>query len=165
MNPITRIVVFAVGLILAGVVIQVVYRKLTGKAFFQYHPEGLGHPVSLAALQGEWRMLECGRRGNFAPIEEIALANVVMEISGDRFSMIKSGEGERIRVDDAVFPTKLDLIDDRGEVTPCIARFIGDQLEMCQAEPGDNRPSDFSRSRRNEATVVRFYKIQNPSEG
>lgn len=156
----TRLVVFAVGLILVGVVIQVLYRRFTGKAFFQYHPEGVGHSVSLAAMQGQWRMLECGRRGNFAPIEEIALANVVMEISGDRFSMIKSGESGTIRLDESVFPTKLDLIDEGGDVTPCIARFIGDHLEMCQAEPGDNRPSDFSRSRRNEATVVRFYRIR-----
>tara|TARA_R110002072_G_scaffold302332_1_gene484757 strand:- start:58 stop:570 length:513 start_codon:yes stop_codon:yes gene_type:complete len=170
MNPITRLLVFAA---VAAVIIWVwsyIYTKRTGKPFIvidsgkseSTSPKASrieGDQVTLEQLQGEWRMLECGKRGRFAPIEEIALANVRMLIDGTNLLMVDSGEKDAISLDESTFPTEFDQVDDDGAVTRGIARFLDGQLELCQADAGKPRPSDFSRARSNPNTVVRFTRI------
>jgi uncharacterized protein (TIGR03067 family) len=118
-----------------------------------------GDPVTFDALQGEWRVLEMGKRGRFAPIEELALADLRMRVSGDRLTMLRSGETDKLKLNAATFPTELDQLGTDGKTTLCIARMLDGQLELCQADPGDGRPSNFSRDRSNKNTVVRFVRV------
>jgi uncharacterized protein (TIGR03067 family) len=100
-------------------------------------------------------MIEVGKNGNFSPLSETALSNFVMEITGDRFSL-PSNDGGRLHLDNATFPTAMDQIGDDGETHHCIARLVDGQLEICQAEVNRPRPKDFARSRRDDASLVRF---------
>lgn len=118
-----------------------------------------GSPVTLDALQGEWRVLEMGKRGRFAPIEELALADMRMRVSGERLTMITSGETDTLKLNVATFPTEMDQIGIHGETTRCIARMIDGHFEICQADAGQARPTSFSRERSNKNTIVRFVRL------
>jgi uncharacterized protein (TIGR03067 family) len=175
MNLEIVLAIVCVLLILAFVSWGVIYTKMTGKPFIVVNPgtveSGLagstseidGDAVPLETLQGEWRVLEMGKRGRFAPIEELALANMRMRVSGECLTMLGSGETDKLIVNTTNFPTELDQIGADGETTRCIARMIDGQLELCQADPGKPRPLDFSRSRSNENTIVRFVRVENPT--
>ena len=106
-------------------------------------------------------MIEAGKNGSFAPIHELALSNFVMEITGDRFTLPGSDQGGRLHVDDSSFPTVMDRICDDGDIHRCIARFVDGQLEICQGDANKSRPMDFSRSRKDDASLVRFARITN----
>lgn len=168
----------SVSLIAAFILWGIVYTWTTGKPFIVVNfenpspgstdtaPAIEGQAVTIDALQGEWRMLECGKRGRFAPVEELALADVRMKVLGDRLTMLGSGATDILHLNGSTFPTELDQVGPDGEVTRCIARMINGQLELSQADVGKPRPTDFSRLRSNPNTVVRFTRLgdsPNPS--
>ena len=76
MDPVTRLILFAVVFSAIVAVWALIYTKLTGKPFIVINPgnttptqpERAGEPVTLDLLQGQWRMTEVGKSGNFAPI-------------------------------------------------------------------------------------------------
>jgi uncharacterized protein (TIGR03067 family) len=165
----TRLIVFAVGFAAVMAIWGFIYTKRTGKPFIVIDsgkpksppPVATGEPVTVDLIQGRWRMIECGKNGKFAPIFELALSNFVMEISGDRFTLAGSNEGGRLQIDGSSFPTVMDQICDDGDIHRCIARLVDGQLEICQGDANKPRPADFSRSRKDDATLTRFSRSTN----
>ncbi len=172
MNLELVLAIVCVLLILAFIAWGFIYTALTGKPFIVVNSgtakadssdsalEIGGDAVPLETLQGEWRVLEMGKRGRFAPVEELALANMRMRVSANRLTMLGSNETDQLKVNTSVFPTEIDQIGTDGETTRCIARLIDGQLELCQADPGKPRPVDFSRGCSNKNTIVRFVRVQ-----
>jgi uncharacterized protein (TIGR03067 family) len=165
----TRLIIVVVVISVVVAICNFISRKRTGKPFIVIDwgtpqsappPVITGGPVTLDNLQGRWRMVEVGKNGRFSPVVETALSNFVMEIAGDRFSL-PSNEGGRLHLDNGTFPTAMDQIGDDGDIHRCIARLIDGQLEICQGDVNKPRPKDFSRSRRDDASLVRFSRGTN----
>lgn len=167
MDALTRILVFAGAFAAVMVIWSFVYTRLTGKPFIvvnsgtapRHEQTTVSDPVTLSELQGTWRMIQCGRNGRFAPLEEIALADVRMQIRGDRFEMPGSGSKGRLVLHSGQLPTAMDQCGDDGSMHRCLVRMVDHNLEICQAEDGDPRPTDFSPKRRDNATLTRFTRV------
>src|SRR5262245_44750611 len=123
-------------------------------------------PVTLEQLQGRWRMVSVGKNGNFAPPGMFANVKIMMVIEGSRYTVISNGEqgdGGTIQVDStkspAHFDQRIDRGDDAGKSHLGIIRFREGMLEHCQADKGRERPKDFSRKRKDDASLACFRKV------
>lgn len=115
--------------------------------------------VSLETVQGRWRMVSVGRNGNFAPQHVIEKGNLVMTITADRYLLNGTQEGGRLKICGGSMPTQMDQLGDDGDSHLCIVRIRNKELEICQAEVGGKRPSDFRAMRSDGASLTRFEKI------
>lgn len=122
--------------------------------------------VTTANLQGKWLMVSVGKNGNFAPKEVILGARIYMMIEGDRYTVTSNGKiGDRgiIHLDTSKNPVTFDQQitagDDAGNKHLGIIRFVGEDLENCQAEAGSPRPKDFARRRSDGASLARFKRV------
>jgi uncharacterized protein (TIGR03067 family) len=123
-------------------------------------------PVTIESLQGKWLMVDVGKNGNFAPKEVILGARIYMTIEGDRYTVTqggKAGDCGIIQLDTSKSPVTFDQQivagDDAGKKHLGIVRFVGDDLENCQAEVGSPRPRDFARKRTDGASLARFKRV------
>ena len=115
--------------------------------------------LSLSDIQGRWRMVSVGRRGNFAPPEVLQSSEVVFEINGDAFTIPHTGTTGRLMLSTSHTPVHLDQLNDDGDNHKCIARIRNGELEICQAENGDERPANFNPNRHDNASLTRFTRV------
>ncbi len=72
-------------------------------------------------------------------------SDLQMRVQGNRYSVNDSG-GTLI-LKPASDGMELDQIGDDGDTHLCLARLRNNQLEICQAEVGKERPTDFNPER------------------
>ena len=120
------------------------------KALFGYDADNT--PVTLASLQGTWRMVSVGKNGRFAPKSFLAMARICITIEGDRYKVAVNGRVDgrgTIVLDESTSPALLDrhieVGDDAGQVRLGIVRFRHGMLEEFIAEKGCPRPKQFVR--------------------
>jgi uncharacterized protein (TIGR03067 family) len=112
--------------------------------------------ISLHDIQGRWRMVSVGRRGKFAPPEVLQASKVIFEIKGEAFAIPHSGTTGRLVLNASHRPVQLDQINDDGDNHKCVVRIRNGELEICQAENGEERPSNFNPNRHDNASLTRF---------
>jgi uncharacterized protein (TIGR03067 family) len=107
----------------------------------------------LAKLQGTWRLVAMEANGEKAPDEQVK--NVVRKITGDKYEVTRDGKpaGKGTM---AVDPTKSPKTVDAEATVPTpdggtrtinisgIYEFDGDTMKTCLADPGKERPTEFS---------------------
>ena len=113
---------------------------------------------TLDDIQGDWRMTSVGRNGNFAPSTVIEETNLLMSIEGPRYS-VENSTG-RLILTPAADGVQMDQIEDDGDTHHCIARLRNDELEICQADVGQQRPTDFRPDRTDDASLTRFARVR-----
>ncbi|MDB4766939.1 hypothetical protein OAG71_04545, partial [bacterium] len=108
---------------------------------------------------GLWSMVSVGRNGNFAPPDVIKRSAIAIAIIGNTFTVTNTLKLSTVEIKNDVVPNELDqTADDDGETHLCIVRFRNGMLEICQAEVGKPRPTDFSHQRTDGASLTLFQK-------
>jgi len=162
---------FVLAIAVAALVVwAIVYKTLTGKPFividngepkfWKENPDDVIEDiVTLESLQGLWRMASVGRNGNFAPPDVIEQANLSIAVVADTFTITNTLELSTVEINNDVVPNQLDQTSADGDVHLCILRWRNGKLEICQAESGKPRPSDFTHVRTDGASLTLFEKL------
>jgi uncharacterized protein (TIGR03067 family) len=123
--------VLAVGLLLAGAA-----------------PEGDAAKEEAKKLEGTWAMVSGEQDGKPLPAETVQKAR--LEITGDRHT-VKVGADTFVgthKVDPAPKPKAIDSMDTegrfKGQTIRGLYKLEGDQFTVCFAEPGKERPKEFT---------------------
>ena len=104
-------------------------------------------------------MVSVGRNGKFAPPKVIAETGITIAIVGDTFTDTNTLELTNVRLNNATIPNMLDQIQDNGDAHLCIVRMRNQFLEICQADNGKPRPTDFAHARIDGATLALFERV------
>jgi len=103
----------------------------------------------LRAMEGEWRPTLLVRAGEPMSAEWLAYGSRIG--SGHDVKVVFGGQTivhARVRIDDAVLPVAIDYLGlsgpAMGQVSLGIMDWVGDELRVHMAAPGDPRPADFT---------------------
>jgi uncharacterized protein (TIGR03067 family) len=104
----------------------------------------------LTALKGTWRVVSATRDGNKLTDEQIK--NIRFTIGEGGQALVKNGEQILFEGTIKIDPTKIPKTEDaqtsegenKGKTTLSIYEIEGDTLKICSAEPGKDRPAEFS---------------------
>lgn len=124
-------------------------------------------PVTLEALQGEWRMVSVGRNGNFAPAAVIQSSNIRMIITGNEYRVVNEGtiaDQGTLVLDAANRPAHLDQHishgAEAGSVRRGIVRLRDGLLEHFQGTSGGSRPEQFVREWSDGTSLAGFRRVE-----
>jgi uncharacterized protein (TIGR03067 family) len=97
-----------------------------------------------AMLQGTWTMILGEREGRKLSDEEVASARLT--ITGTKYSYTLGGRTETgtFKLDPSQKPRAIDVTPEEGKPILGIYEIEGDTHKVCFAEPGRERPSEFS---------------------
>ncbi|MGE0606712.1 MAG: DUF2314 domain-containing protein [Pirellulales bacterium] len=128
--------------------------------------------LQLDDLQGRWLMVSLRRGGKDAPAEVIKKAQILLEVKGGTFVTYIGGqevERGKVKLNAASSPATLDQRiksgKDKGKVQQSIVRIAGDGLQMCQAEVGDERPTEFDSSEGSSHSLAHFERADDDEPG
>jgi uncharacterized protein (TIGR03067 family) len=111
-----------------------------------------------AKFQGAWKVVSLELSGAQAPADDIK--NLKFEFKGDKviFSDGKETHEGTFKIDPTAKPKTFDLIPsdgpEKGKTEPGIYTFEGDTLKICGADPGKDRPKDFTTKQGSGLTLV-----------
>lgn len=118
----------------------------------------------LTALKGTWTVVSATRDGNKLTDEQIK--NVRFTIGENGTALVKNGEQILFEGTIKIDPTKTPKTEDatqtsegenKGKTTLSIYEIEGDTLKICSAEPGKDRPAEFS-SKSGSGHFLRVFK-------
>lgn len=141
-------------------------RSMVGRLFGAFRKNSERQAITLDDLQGRWQMVSCGQRGNFAPKGVIIGARIIMKIEGNRYSTSVQGKADEqgtLQIDFGTQPVQFDqhieVGKDAGGIHKGIIQVRKGDLEHCQGEVGQPRPTDFTRKRKDTASLALFKRI------
>jgi uncharacterized protein (TIGR03067 family) len=98
------------------------------------------------ALQGEWTLVSATRDGKDMPAERVK--GYKNTVKGDKFSITSEGktaEEGTMKLDPSKKRKEVEFILAEGEKTALgIYELSGDTYKLCYAQPGKDRPKEFS---------------------
>ena len=150
---------------------SVAYRLVTGKPLFAFDDgepklwqtqpdDDIATNVTLESIEGLWRMVSVGRNGNFAPPDVIERSAVAVAIVGNTFTLTNTLKLSTVEINNDFEPNRLDQTDETGDTHLCIVRMRNGLLEICQAEVGKPRPTDFAHNRSDGASLTLFKRTE-----
>ena len=97
------------------------------------------------------------------PPEVIERSAIAIAIIGNTFTVTNTLKLSTVEIRNDVIPNELDqTADDDGSTHLCIVRLRNGMLEICQAEVGKPRPTDFNHQRIDGASLTLFQKTAGP---
>jgi uncharacterized protein (TIGR03067 family) len=129
-------------------------------------PKGVEESSMKKKLQGTWRLTAQEHGGKKSTAKEIA--NLTLEVSKSRFTSrdgddVKE-EAELSRLDSSAKPAELDLKitagPDRDKVVKGVWKLDRDELTVCIAEPGRERPKEFKGAEGTGHTLLVFRRAK-----
>ena len=129
-------------------------------------PKVVVDEASLRKLQGDWQVTEQEHGGKKSDKKEIA--KLTLQIAKSSFLTRDAGdvkeEAEVTALDAKEKPWGIDLKvtagSDRGKVAKGIWRLDGDELRVCIAEPGRDRPKEFKGAEGSGHTLLVFRRVK-----
>lgn len=128
-------------------------------------PTGIDE-AALKKLQGAWRVTAQEHGGKRSPAK--GLASLTLEVAGSRFTTrdgtdVKE-DAEAAQLDAKTKPAAIDLKitagPDRDKVIRGIWKLDGDELSVCIAEPGRERPKEFKGAEGTGQTLLVFKRAK-----
>jgi uncharacterized protein (TIGR03067 family) len=98
----------------------------------------------LKSLEGTWKLVAAEREGEKAP--EDMLKNSSLTIKGGKYEA-KLGDDThegKLKLDPTKKPKTLDATESSDQTLLGIYELKGDEFKVCLAEPGKDRPKEFS---------------------
>lgn len=104
----------------------------------------------MAKLEGSWKVVALEKSGKPAPDEVLKEAPRIT-FKGDRINLKFSGKDKEqestYKLDPSKKPKEIDIVEkrgDRNEPSKSIYLLDGDDLKICMARPGLERPTEFA---------------------
>lgn len=120
------------------------------------------------AIEGTWRAVSIEVNGNAVPAGDLAKITVENGRDGEWTLMVDGqelAEGTST-IDPTVTPKTIDFKvtkgNDAGRETYGIYELTGDTRKICYAEPGRQRPADFSAPAGSGRTLAVFERVKEP---
>lgn len=118
--------------------------------------------------QGTWSVVAFVRDGKETPKDLVS--SIVRIVEGDHVVWKREGKafaGTTIVLDPTTTPATIDVIPDggknRGEKVAGIYKFVGEQLVICMADAGQDRPKAFDAPAGVKQTLMTFRKQVSPA--
>jgi len=128
-------------------------------------PKGIDE-AALKKLQGSWQVTAQEHGGKRSPAKE--LASLTLEVARSRFTTRDGGDvkedAEVVHLDARATPAAVDLKitagPDRDKVIKGIWKLDGEELTVCIAEPGRERPKEFKGAEGMGQTLLAFKRAK-----
>ena len=129
-------------------------------------PKGVVDEASLNLLQGDWQVTEQEHGGKKSDKKEIA--KLTLSVEKKAFTTRDAGDvKEEAEVTALAAKEKPYAIDlkvtagpDRGKVAKGVWRLDSDELRVCVAEPGRDRPTEFKGAEGSGHTLLVFKRLK-----
>lgn len=123
--------------------------------------------VSLETLKGTWKMVSLGQNGDFEKLQDMAAADILLTIDGDKYTVSAGGKNQEegtLKVDAGQTPVHLDQTltsgDDSGKTHLGLVRLVDGRLENCQAAFDQPRPAGFESQKDSTASLAVFERAK-----
>jgi uncharacterized protein (TIGR03067 family) len=128
-------------------------------------PKGIDEGA-LKKLQGKWQVTALEHGGKKSELKDIA--SLTLEVAKSRFTSRDGGDvkedAEATLLDAGAKPAAIDLKitagSDRDKVVKGVWKLNGDELTMCVAEPGRERPAEFKGAEGTGHTLLVFKRVK-----
>jgi uncharacterized protein (TIGR03067 family) len=98
--------------------------------------------ADLKKFAGTWDIVSAHKDGKDAPANEVNAIRLTFSGKKVNFTKGKETAGGTIKLDPTKKPAQIDFVTDNGSAKG-IYRFKGEMLELCVADPGQARPTEF----------------------
>jgi uncharacterized protein (TIGR03067 family) len=101
-------------------------------------------------LQGTWEVTSLESMGQKVPADQLKQLGMKMTFKDDKVTLQGKGQPDEvmtIKLDASQKPKTIDATDPQNKLEKGIFELEGDTLKMCIAQPGADRPKDFTSTK------------------
>jgi uncharacterized protein (TIGR03067 family) len=118
--------------------------------------------ADLKKMAGDWKTVVHEANGMVTPKELLEKTAGKLVVTGDRYKVFLgdfSDEGS-IKLDAGKTPKQIDVVTAKGEKMQGIYKFDGEDMTICFAQPGGERPSEFKTKEGTGQILLKYQRLK-----